>query len=335
MTDTGEKMQSEVEASIMDGVALTASGTPGGKAQIVVYYTGGDGRDVLYSGKHAKDFYNQHTDRGTIKNDVSDALEDYPLETDAWINAWKEWVSEMIDADDDAGVELVHESVRELAAGTDEVRNGKAGDQRIWEVHLSWNDDSGKLRFDASDMATGGVSSLKTQMFTEFGNCPPGIENEEWDSLKQYWLDIQTEAYEETVTERDRAKEMFLDKLRERVTGYDAPKAMNRDKTTVWVDEGNSYGIEINGLAGDVESVAWVRSDLVNTVIDEMDNAPRVGELATELQNSHDVVSGSQNRKPDNELQQRRYWFFDADSLNIKTVHEWDDADDGTGAVDI
>lgn len=335
MTDDGGEMATDVNEQIMDTVTLATKGAPGGKAQVFIYYTGGDEKEVLYSATHTKQFYKKHTPRGQIKNSVAEELEGHPLDADEWVKAWKKWVSEAVEADDAAGVEIVHESVRELAEGTTEVRNGKAGDQRIWEVHLTWNDDSGQLRFDASDMANGGVSSLKTQMFTEFGNCPPGIENEEWDSLKQYWLDIQTEAYEETVTEHDRAKEMFLDKLRERVTGYGSPEALNRDKTSVWVDEGNTYGVEINGLAGKVESVAWVRSDLVNTVMEEMDNAPNVGELATELQHSYDVVAGSANRVPESGMDSRRYWFFDRDSLNIKTVHEWDDGDDATGAVDI
>jgi len=336
MTDAGEAMQSEVVIDdVMDGIELVAQGTAGGRAKVTAYYTGGKDRTALYSAKHKKQFYAHHTDRGEIRKNVAEALEDTPLDADAWRSAWKAWVSEMLESEDQAGVEVVHESVRGLAEGTTQVRNGQAGDERIWEIDLEWNDDTGTLRFDASDMATGGVSSLKTQMFTQFGNCPPGIENEEWDSLKRYWLDIQEETYEETVTERDRAKEMFLDKLRERVTGYDDAKALKRDRTTVWVDDGNDYGIDTNGLAGDVDAVAWVRSDLINNVLDEMDNAPRVGELATELQNSHDVVAGSSNRKPDSSLKQRRYWFFDPDSLGITTVHEWDENDDATGAVDV
>jgi hypothetical protein len=334
MTDNGEVESEVVIDGIMDGVELVVEGRPGGKAKLTAYYTGGETRETLYSNEHEAEFYTKHTDRGEIRKNVAEALEDTPLDADMWETAWKGWVTNALESEDEAAVEVVHESVRSLAEGTTAVRNGKAGDQRIWEIDIEWNDDSGTLRFDAGDMANGGVSSLKTQMFTEFGNCPQGIENEEWDSLKRYWLDIQTEAYEETVTERDRAKEMFLNKLKERVTGYDSAPALARDKASVWVDEGNSYDIDINGLAGDVEAVAWVRSDLVNTVVDEMDNAPRIGELATELQNSHDVLAGSKRRKPDSDIDSQRYWFFDPDSLGIKTVHEYD-GDDKTGEVDV
>lgn len=332
MSDNGDDMDSAVQADIMDGVQLVAEGIPGGKARVTVYYTGGDGRDVLFSGKKPKEFYTRNP-RGKIKNDVKEALEDYPLDADAWVKAWKGWCAEILENEDSAAVEVVAESVRALAEGTQEVRNGKAGDERIWEIDLEWNGDTGQLRFDAGDMANGGVASLKTQMFTEFGNCPPGIENEEWDSLKSYWLDIQTEAYEETVTERDRAVEMFMSKLRERVTPYDDAQALERDKQSAWLDDGNEYGIETNPLVGGLDGVVWVRSDLVNQIIDEMDNAPRIGELAQELQEAHHVVAGSNTRKPDEGMTSRRYWFFDPDSLNITTVHEWD-ADDETGVVD-
>jgi len=325
-------MQNVVEWEITDFVTVKVQAVSGGQRKVTAYYTGGDDPEVLHADTYPERFYEQRTARGEIKNAVSDALGDTPVEPDDWERAWKQKMSEMVAQSDDAKAELVPENVRQIAEGTQSVYVTMGGETRKWEITIEWNGKTGEIVLDHNDMAGGGTMAVKSQMFKEFANSPY-IQQEDWDALKSFWIEQQEERAIETMTEMDRVVESFVTELRTRVTYYDDPEKLKADKESAWVDWGNSHGVKVTD---DLTGVVWVRSDLVTEIVNSIENAPRIGELGGELGKREYTVQSSQSLKPAGDGSKRRYWYFDPDKLGVTQmdVQTSGESRDATGAVD-
>lgn len=320
MTDRNGLEHSD-ELPIMDGVVMELTGVTGGQVRVTVYYTLGEDREVLYSSKHSTDFYEDRTQRGTIKNDVADALDGTPLDGDDWATAWKQVASEMVSKKEEQQAKFVPANVQMLAEGTEWVKTKRAGDTRIYNVKIDWNGRTETLEFDHTELASNGTTPLKEKCVLHFAK-QPDIEPEDWQSLKDYWLDIQQETPGETLTETDRAVEEFIETLAHRVRPNAEPQVLTNGKEAAWVDWENEHQLNLNGDASP-RGVVWVQGSLVNDILNDMDNAPTVGTLAKELSDRDWTVKKSSKLQPAPEAR-KRYWFFDADALDITEmdVHE-------------
>lgn len=330
MTDD---MASEVVFDdIRDDVEAVAKGESGGQIELTFYYTGDGEREHLYTDTVPKQFFKKRTVRGELKNNVADTLDGLPIDPEDWAADWSAWVSEYIAAEADARPELVPESVEGLAKGTQRVEVSRRGDTTRWRVVLDWQGRTGEIVLDHNDMAKGGYSSLKAQLFKEFANSPD-FAKEDWYSLKQYWIDIQEETAVESMTETDRAVESFLSEVSHRIIPHEDPDALLNGKEAAWVDWDNSHEVRTNGR--DHDGIVWVRSDLISAILDSIDVQIDIGELGGELQDRGKTVRGSGKLQPKGKESKRRYWFFDAAAFGLSEmdVHSMDTGD-APGEVD-
>jgi len=332
MTDA-DGLESALELSVMDGVEIEAAGVSGGKVKVSVYATLGEDREVLYSQKHRKDFIVDRTERGEIKNGVADSLEDTVLDVETWRESWKQKAGELAEQYEQSKVTVVPENVRMLADGTSSVETGVKGDSRIYQVTLRWQGQTATLEFNHKEMANNSPGPLKERCVLKFAK-EPEIEPEDWDSLKKYWMDIQQHIDVEAMTETDRKVDQFLSELRRRVIPHETADALANGVETAWVDMGNSHGVNIRTELDAPRGVVWVKNQLVSDILDDIDDAPRVGELGKELADRGNTVRSSERLQKDG--MKKRCWFFTMQALDITEmdIHS-DDRADGGGVVDV
>ncbi|MFC7044639.1 hypothetical protein ACFQH6_03710 [Halobacteriaceae archaeon GCM10025711] len=324
-------LENRQRAEILDSVTVEATGIGGGRVRLVAYYTGGDGEEMLHADNYPTNFYEDRTARGSFKNEVKAALDGYELDPSKWVEAWQKWTSSLVAAKDDERPNLVPENVRQLADGTEHVHVLTGGDSAVWRVEISWRGKTREIELTHEDMASDGTKPLKNQLFKAFLNSPE-IQQEDWIALRNYWTEIQEEKARETMTEKDRKLESFIETVTSRVTPHESADVLANGREAAWVDWENDHGL--NGVGSEV-AVAWVQSSLVSDILDSMDNAPKVGELGTELQNRGFTVRGSANLQPAGKDTKGRYWFFDPAALGITEMDTFDDAAEGaTSEVD-
>lgn len=295
-----------------------------GRMKVRILLEGMD--NPLFSSKYNYGWWNTNQHTGHIKHEVGDRLDnsDTPVDPGFWEEKWSRFVTELSEYADDADGDTLPKSVeaKRIIDNTERVVV-HPGETTEWEVLMSVNGSKKTLEFDQTDMSENSPAPLKEEFTRVFYKTPKIEEPEEWADIRERWQEIQQVRESVDFKDEDIILESFIDDLRARLTPVSDPSQMKNGAETAWFDADNERGV------GNAEPgpIVWVKREAVEKVRDQLNESIGPAKLSKKLLSHGYTVTTSERRQL--EGLKTRFWFFDADRLEINAtdVHEPDQAD--------
>jgi len=281
-------------------------------------------KTTLYSTTYSYGWWtvDQHT--GFIRKQVAEKLDGdaYPIDPDYWEDQWREFLTELNEFADEADDDALPKSVeaKRIIDATERVVV-EPGETTEWRVVLEFGGRTGTLKFDQTDMSSGGPGALKEEFTRVFYTTPQIEEPEEWQDIRKRWQDEQEVLPAIEFTDEDIILESFVDDLRARITPVADPAQLSNGSETAWYDAENDRDVD-----GDAP-ILWVKRDAVEKVRTQLNEGIGPAALSKKLLTREYTVTKSQHLQV--EGTKTRWWFFDPETLDIdeSDVHETDDDD--------
>jgi len=315
MSEDGERLLTETDRGLLAEIGDTAVHLvlkQGSKMRVKITYDP-DG-EVLFNNVYSYGWWDTDSQRLHIRNQVVDALseDDYSVDADWWADQYMTFIYELSEYVDDAEDDGLPSSVdvKRIIDDTERVVV-HPGETTEWHIRMTVKGREATLEFDESSMSTNKPQPLKEEYSRVFYETPDIEEKEEWKEVRDYWQSIQDVADPVDFTSVDLAVEQFVEKLRRRVKVVENESAVKNGESTVWYDEANARGRGYDHAG----PIVWVKREIVQEVQENLTTEIENVKLAKELRTRGYTVQTSER------LQlagfKTRFWFFDADKLEI------------------
>ena len=270
--------------------------------------------EVLFNNVYSYGWWNTDNQRLHISNRVQEKLSDdgYEVDADWWVDQYMSFLYELSEYVDAAESEGLPSSVdvKRIIDNTERVVV-HPGETTEWHVRMTVAGQEGTLEFDESDMSAAKPKPLKEEYSRVFYETPDIEQAEEWKEVRDHWQSIQDVADPVDFTSVDLAVEQFVEKLRRRIRVVEDKSAVKNGDSTVWYDEEND-----RGRGHDVPGpVVWVKRQIIQETQDKLTTEIENTKLAKELRTRGYTIQTSERLQLDGF--KTRYWFFDADKLEI------------------
>lgn len=249
--DTVEGFTDEIAA----GVTVEVKPVSGGKVDLRARYDG----QLLASGEYASVFRGSHrgrTNRGEFINNVIDSLAETPIDGEKIKTPLRQWFDEMAEIAAEEELAFQPDHVVEIIEGTKTPVEIHGGEETTWKVNLTYAGRTSELEFTASEMVGGGGSALE-QKLANYHYELLTIEQEDWETIRDYWHDNSEVVAVVEATGRDAVASRFIERLTDAVRPLESAEQLASDPSGAWYAADNSALCD--GVPED-EPVLWVQS---------------------------------------------------------------------------
>jgi hypothetical protein len=276
--------------------------------------------DPLLATTYGYGWWDVDNQAGAIRKTVRKKLDDLPTDTGYWDDKWGDLCTTLTEEAESADDEALPRSAeaKKIVENTKNVVVSP-GETTEWEVVIEENGRTGTLSFDEKDMGQMSPDRLREEYSRVFYRTPRIEENDEWADIREAWQRMQTTRPAVDFTDEDIIVEQFIDELRARLRFVADPVEIDKGPETAWYDEDNDRDVGTHDGA-----VIWVKTETIQNARDALIDSISPAKLSKQLRAREFTVATSETRQL--EGVKTRFWFFDADALEISEmdVHESD-----------